>query len=76
MREKYFDDYPKIVQRKKQINSLKKQIEEESLENVTEQKTDKNPGLENLLETENVVTFPSLEEALKDGGIACPACNP
>lgn len=76
LRKKYFDEYPKIVQRKKQITGLEKQIEEESLRNVNKQNINKNPGSNNLLETENVVTFPSLEEAMEEGAVACPVCNP
>ena len=42
LRKKYFDEYPKIVQREKQINGLEKQIEEESVKNVNKQNIDKN----------------------------------
>ncbi|MCP5004204.1 MAG: hypothetical protein GY941_09730, partial [Planctomycetes bacterium] len=76
LRERYFDIHPKIVQRKNQINCLKKQIEDESVKNVNEEKTGKKPGADNLPETENVIEFLSLEEALKCGGIACPVCRP
>jgi hypothetical protein len=53
LREKYFDEHPRIIQRKKQLDHLKK-----------------------LLDTEDLIIFSSIEQALRDGGIACPICNP
>lgn len=76
LRKKYFDEHPKIVQLKKHINRLKKLREEESVKSVPEDKREKSAGSESLPETENVIKFLSLEEALKDGGIACPVCIP
>ncbi len=76
LRAKYFDEHPQIKQRKNQMVRLKKLIEEESIKKVSEDNIAKLPGSENMLDSENVIKFPSLEDALKDGGIACPVCKP
>ncbi len=76
LREKYFDVHPSIIQRKKQLDHLKKLLDEESAKGVTEEKNINNPGYEIMLDTEDLIIFPSIEQALRDGGIACPICNP
>ncbi|MEE9605262.1 MAG: hypothetical protein V3V70_06795, partial [Candidatus Scalindua sp.] len=76
LREKYFDEHPRIIQRKKQLDHLKKLLDEESAKGVTEEKNINNPGYEIMLDTEDLIIFPSIEQALRDGGIACPICNP
>jgi hypothetical protein len=76
LREKYFDEHPRIVQQKKQLDHLKKLLDEESVNVVTKEKIINNHEYENMLDTEDLIKFPSIWQAFRDGGIACPICNP
>ena len=73
---KYFDEHPKIVLLKNRIKVLEKQIKEGTANTVKVKTVKANPVHKDMLDSESVTKFTSIEHAIKSGGIACPACKP
>ncbi len=76
LRIKYLDDHPKIVLLKNRINNLEKQLDEETPKAVKEETVKVNSILVNMLASDGVTKYSSLEQAIKIGCIACLSCKP